>query len=92
MAENLEELTLKWVTALVKEYDGHENFVGFLVAFYALEDIEQDMYSELWQKFRQALAENELLQKDFKAAEYEDKKAAKRGFWWWDVKNWTVDG
>ncbi len=38
------------------------------------------------------MAENELLQKDFKAAEYEDKKAAKCGFWWWEVKNWTVEG
>ncbi len=88
MAENKEELKLKYVTARAREY-GEDSYVEALYAgFYMIEKVPQNKYQELWQ----ALAENELLQKDFKAAEYEDKKAAKRGFWWWDVKNWTVEG
>ena len=92
MAENKEELKLKYVTALVREYDEDGHVDALFLGFYVLKEIPQNKYQELWQELRLALAENELLQKDFKAAEYEDKKAAKRGFWWWDVKNWTVDG
>ncbi len=91
MAENTEELQLKYVIAPARGYDENGYVDALFAGFYTIEDIPQNAYQELWLELRRVLAENERLQKDFKAAGYVDKKAAKRGFWWWDIRNWTAE-
>ncbi len=85
----IEELRANLET-IVKWKEGR-SVNALLDTFIQLNFLDVKANKEEWQKIKEALATNSEL-KDEDVRQYLTVKAfAKKGFWWWDPENWTLE-